>query len=345
MRQSRVLAWGVRLSGVLLMALVFLFPPGRSQAQDQSDLAQASSLASQRLLTAITRAGNRLVAVGARGHIILSDDEGRTWRQAQKVPTRVLLTAVSFVDARRGWAGGHDAVILVTRDGGETWALQHRAPDLEAPVLGFHFLDPVRGLAVGAFGLVLETDDNGATWRAGTIDGNGPPGFDAPVELSSDGHLNTIFPLKDGSRLVAGEFGRVFRADRATRRFKQVPSGYEGSLWGGIGTPTGTALLFGMRGTVLRSGDGGATWTRIPLDTRQSLSGAALLANGGIALVGLSGTIAVSLDDGQTFTVLHRADRKNLTDVVGTRGSALVAVGEAGVVRLHLDQAQAQARR
>src|SRR5690554_6830126 len=34
-------------------------------------------------LTAVTKAGERLVAVGQRGHILLSDDAGESWRQAQ----------------------------------------------------------------------------------------------------------------------------------------------------------------------------------------------------------------------------------------------------------------------
>lgn len=41
----------------------------------------------------VVHAGKRLVAVGDRGHILYSDDQGNTWTQA-KVPTRQLLTAV-----------------------------------------------------------------------------------------------------------------------------------------------------------------------------------------------------------------------------------------------------------
>src|SRR5690606_13540205 len=72
----------------------------------------------------LARAGDRVVAVGDRGHIIYSDDEGQHWRQAE-TPTSVLLTAVCFADAEHGWAVGHDAVVLGTRDGGATWVLQY----------------------------------------------------------------------------------------------------------------------------------------------------------------------------------------------------------------------------
>ena len=70
---------------------------------------------------------SRVIAVGDRGYIVLSDDNGRTWRRA-KSPAAPLLTAVEFLDANNGWAVGHDSVILATADGGETWVQQFAAP-------------------------------------------------------------------------------------------------------------------------------------------------------------------------------------------------------------------------
>jgi len=48
-------------------------------------------------MLAIARAGNRLVAAGERGIVLLSDDGGATWRQAS-VPVQVTLTTMRFVD-------------------------------------------------------------------------------------------------------------------------------------------------------------------------------------------------------------------------------------------------------
>src|SRR5271154_2331091 len=73
------------------------------------------------------RVGTRIVAVGDRGYIIISDDRGTTWRRA-KAPAAPMLTGVDFLDAQQGIAVGHDSVILVTRDGGETWTQQFSAP-------------------------------------------------------------------------------------------------------------------------------------------------------------------------------------------------------------------------
>lgn len=85
--------------------------------------AEISSRAPSSALLGIARAGSRLVAVGERGIVLLSDDNGASWRQSP-APVSVSLTAVQFVDARRGWAVGHCGVVLASTDGGATWSLR-----------------------------------------------------------------------------------------------------------------------------------------------------------------------------------------------------------------------------
>src|SRR5690606_5595684 len=97
------------------------------QAADETVAPKPAEIApksAQALLTAIDAAGDRLVAVGSRGHIPLSTDGGALWKQVA-VPVRGLLTDVRFVDAQTGWAVGHDATILKTTDGGDSWTLQN----------------------------------------------------------------------------------------------------------------------------------------------------------------------------------------------------------------------------
>ena len=91
------------------------------------------------LLLDAAQTGTRIVAVGERGRIVLSDDEGHSWRYAAS-PTEATLTAVHFAGDRRGWAVGHDATILLSRDGGETWDQVHAAPGAAARGrVGNHF--------------------------------------------------------------------------------------------------------------------------------------------------------------------------------------------------------------
>ena len=72
-----------------------------------------SDLAVRSLVLDVDRAGDRLVVVGERGHILTSDDNGATWTQSP-VPTRANLTGIDFADDTTGWAvaiGGGRLVI------------------------------------------------------------------------------------------------------------------------------------------------------------------------------------------------------------------------------------------
>lgn len=79
--------------------------------------------ASDGLLLDVAKAGERLVAVGDQGRVLISDDQGKQWHQVQS-PVSVLLTAVYFSDAQHGWAVGHDGIVIHTKDAGETWIKQ-----------------------------------------------------------------------------------------------------------------------------------------------------------------------------------------------------------------------------
>ena len=123
----------------IVSAVVAFAACGSARAQvDPDDFAnkpaEIEPLAAQSLLLDLATAGTRMVAVGERGHVLLSDDHGATWRQAKSVPTRAMLTAVFFADNEYGWAVGHDETILNTVDGGETWTRSHFAPEAQQPL-------------------------------------------------------------------------------------------------------------------------------------------------------------------------------------------------------------------
>ena len=86
---------GRYISASILASVVGLTATtAHAQWQDPLDTPAMSTLkAHKSLLLDVTNAGERLVAVGERGHIIFSNDEGRTWRQAT-TPVLTTLTAV-----------------------------------------------------------------------------------------------------------------------------------------------------------------------------------------------------------------------------------------------------------
>lgn len=285
-----------------------------------------SGKAARSLLLDIVHAGSRLVTVGERGHILYSDDQGNTWVQA-RVPTRQMLTAVQFVDSRHGWAVGHDALILVSEDGGASWSKQFEDLEREAPLLDVWFGDLTTGFATGAYGALLMTDDGGRHWQ------------DISDRLDNEDqyHLNGIAAIKDAGLFIVGEAGSMFRSRDDGLSWEKLEGPYQGSLFGVIGTARpATLLAYGLRGNLFRSTDFGDSWTQIELDAARGplefgLANASLLADGSLVLVGNGGSVLRSTDDGQSFKIFNRPDRVSLAGVTANDQGSLILVGQGGV--------------
>lgn len=297
--------------------------------------AESARLAAQSLLTDLAQAGARIVAVGERGHVLLSDNKGQTWRQAKSVPTQNLLTGVCFSDERRGIAVGHDEIILTTADGGETWRRQHYAPEAQQPLLDV-LCNGSDAIAVGAYSVYFSSSDHGATWSERKFAPTQPAApkaqtRDAADDLTEDFHLNRIVGAS-GSRLyIAAEAGHLYRSDDAGATWIALASPYEGSFFGVLPLNGDSLLAYGLRGHLFRSDDTGATWRKIETHTEAMLNDAVRLPRGGVAVVGLSGAVLTSEDDGEHFALAQQSDRKGLSAVLPDGASELVTVGEGGV--------------
>jgi len=119
--------------------------------------------------------------VGAGSTLLQTVDGGASWRagevagstqkisvqaSAQTSAPKLRLNAVSFADARRGWAVGARGAVLATIDGGRTWLAQ--TSGTESDLFDVKFFDAREGRAVGADGVAIHTADGGATWRVET---------------------------------------------------------------------------------------------------------------------------------------------------------------------------------
>lgn len=285
--------------------------------------AEMARLASRNLLLGLTQAGSTLVAVGDRGNILLSSD-GQTWKQVP-VPVNVTLTAVTFADAKNGWAVGHDATIVHSVDGGLTWTLQQFKPEKGEPLLNVFAVDAQRAFGVGAYGMFLQTADAGVTWTEVEA---------APVR--EDGlHLNTMIRLGDGSLFIAGETGLVGVSTDGVA-WERLPAPYEGSLFGALPRGGKGALVFGLRGNVLMTDDVRAgAWRSVDIGTVQSMFGGAVLPDGRFVLVGSDGEIVYVRPDGTSRRAPPASG--SLSGVVAV-GDRLQMVGEDGVARAQLSQ-------
>ena len=320
--------------------------------------AAQSERAHQRVLLAITRAGERLVSVGVRGIVVLSDDHGVSWRQA-KVPVSVSLTNVHFVSGKTGWAVGHSGVVLHSADGGETWVrqldgVQAAALILEAakaraqgggeaaqkelaeaqqavsdgpdkPFLDLHFFDAQRGLVVGAYGLALSTEDGGKTWQPWTHRIPNPQGK----------HLYRIHAAR-GDLLLAGERGALFRSRDGGKTFASISTPYAGSYFGVLSGAPQELLAFGLRGSVYGSRDDGASWLKRDTGSPAALTDGLRLSDGSLLLINQAGEVFSSSDQGATFRRLPLAHSQPASGVVQAADGALVTCGLRGVMRLSL---------
>jgi photosystem II stability/assembly factor-like uncharacterized protein len=309
------------ISSLVLAAILFAPFAGGAVARAETVTAGLkpaviAPLAVQSLMLAATRAGDRLVAVGERGHILLSDDNGKSWRQVP-VPANAALTGVSFIDARQGWAVGHDAVILHTVDGGESWKLQHADPELEQPLMDVLFTDASHGVAVGAYGLYLETSDGGASWNDRKIS-------------DDDFHFNAIIAPTPETRLLVGEAGTLFHSTDAGVTWQPIESPYDGSFFDALALGPQSFLIYGLQGHIYRTDDAGASWVKVESGTTAGLMGGTVLADGTVELVGAQGAILTSRDGGRSFSISKRPDRVALADIVQAGNGTVILLGEAG---------------
>jgi photosystem II stability/assembly factor-like uncharacterized protein len=282
--------------------------------------------AAQAAMLATAWAGPRVVAVGAHGVVLLSDDQGKHWRQAAKVPLDATLTGVAFVDDKDGWAVGHAGVVLHTGDGGEQWEVQRSTPDQDRPLFAVHFFDRANGVAVGLWSQVLTTSDGGQHWTARQL--AAPPG-----SKRADLNLFGLFAGPGNALYAAAEKGYLLHSADQGMSWNYLATGYTGSLWAGTALADGGLLVGGLRGALYRSVDAGQSWVRI--DTGSSVSITALARSGRereVLAVGQDGLTMRSLDAGASFRASYRQDRLPLYAVLPNAGSAPPLMSARGPV-------------
>lgn len=353
------------------LAVALTAPCGAVMAAAFQDPLQTPAMATRRgalaPLAAVARSGDRLVAVGRRGLVLTSDLNGQVWQQAE-VPVSCDLVALHFPTPQRGWAVGHDGVILHSADGGLRWSRQadgrsladamraHYEQRLQAghadaqtwveqarrwqsdgpihPLFSVWFEDERRGWVGGAFGLLFRTRDGGQHWE---------PAFDR-LDNPKGLHLYGLTGTRTAAGaevLMAGEQGLAAVLSPGADRWTRLKLPYEGSLFGAAAAPTAPSsagatpgtqwLLHGMRGNAFISDDRGGSWRRLPLPTRAGLTAAALDGRGGLLLATQVGECLVSADAGASFNRLKPAAPMPYFGLASAGDRRVALVGMAGV--------------
>lgn len=334
--------------------------------------AEIGEVSMRGLVLDITRAGDRLVAVGGYGVILFSDDDGESWRQAQ-VPVQSTLTAVHFPTAEKGWAVGHDAVILHSDNRGETWTLQldgrqtgdilvasaeawvARLEEEAAHSVGIDedlmmsqdaalmaLDEALREQEIGPNRPLLDVYfiDESTGYALGafnyffvTKDG-GRSWEDFAPDLPNPEmlHLYNLTQQSDGSLIVVGEFGLLLRSPDGII-WETLKLDYEGTLFQAT-SAEGRTWAAGLRGNIFYSDDAGDSWEHLPLQVENSWLGATALPGGGALLAGLAGAL-LQVEGGATPRAeFDQVARVHLASVIPLAGGFLLLAGEGGLMRL-----------
>lgn len=296
------------------------------------------------VLLGAAKAGSRLVAVGERGLVLLSDDQGKSWRQAP-TPVSVTLTAVRFSDANNGVAVGHGGTVLTTGDGGQNWiarldgrkaaaivlaaaraaqqpaAIENAerlvADGPDKPLFDVQMLSGTRLLVVGAYGLVLESRDGGLNWQSWINR------FDNPKGL----HYYALRQRGD-TFLIAGEQGMVQLSSDGGLTFKRIETPYRGSFFTAELPDAQDLVLAGLRGNVWRSHDGGRSWAQLNNPVAASITGSALLPDGKLVLCNQAGMLLQP--DGNQLQPLRTASMPAFNGLLAINDQKLVALTNMG---------------
>ncbi|MCB1678406.1 MAG: hypothetical protein KDI16_06955 [Halioglobus sp.] len=308
-----------------------------------TDYAMPMKKAASSLLLDIAAVGDRLVAVGERGHILYSDDGGESWVQT-RVPTSAMLTRVFFISDKLGWAVGHDGNILVSRDGGVNWELQREGISAQAQ------LNEVRAgkakARVEALSQQLQTapgEDAPALSEAlqeATHDlERARETLDAPVYAPP---LMDIWFANPEQGWASGAYGTLLRTQNGGRQWddwsRKVDNPDELHLNGVIGDPDGNLYLASEWGTVFRSLTQGESWEPLETGYDGSFFGVvASPASGSVFAYGLLGTVYRSTDQGESWEPLTSGARASLFGALATAQGALLFVGQGSTAVLSRD--------
>ena len=258
------------------------------------------------------------VIVGDRGQILVTHGTYKNLWAPRDSKTKEMLTSLSFIDDKHGWAAGHGGIIIHTKDGGENWEVQRESSPRNLPLFDIQFVSKNIGYASGAYDTLLKSVDGGKSWSS--------------IPTGTDAIYNGLFFHDAENGFLLGEFGSLLKTSDGGESWKQVNiGGYQGSLFGITFLSRQKALAYGISGKLFISHDGGENWTDIPTGTEEALFMAAAKGDD-VVIVGRSGIILLSNDSAKSFIKEFEPDNYSLAGVCAHAGDGFVAVGEFGKI-------------
>jgi photosystem II stability/assembly factor-like uncharacterized protein len=332
----------MRLKIVVFTFALFIVISAFSQEKNKS---YQAPLVSQSLLLDITHTDTKFIAVGERGHIVLSDD-GKHWSQAD-VPNLSTLTAVDFV-GNNGWAVGHDATILKSHDDGESWVLQYYAPENERPFLDVLFFNENHGIAVGAYGVFYRTRNAGETWTPEMHpEFLNPDDQEYLNEIKEEDeafyleemasilpHLNRLSQMGERT-YIAGETGLLAYSDDYGVSWERMDINYYGSFFDLVHTESGRIFAVGLRGSLFEYDQEKELWNNLKSGTTSSLNSIISIDNTMSLVVGNNGA-QVTIGPKKVSFIKNENGKSIMNGV--SKENTIVAVTDIGIQQIQKDR-------
>lgn len=311
-----------------------------------------SNKASESLLQDIVRVGDKLVAVGERGHIIYSETHGKSWQQAD-VPTRAMLNAVFFVSSDKGWAVGYDGLVLNTVDGGKSWSMQldglkftrkrmaDRIPVLEDKLKD---LEEKKTAADDDLAAAEEGGEENLTQYEEMVDELEEEISTLETELEdartalSDTVANPLMDVwfrDENNGFVVGAFGEFLKTEDGGVTWSSISESLDNDDRHHLNAIAGRGnLMFisGEAGHIYRSNDGGGTWSLLesPDPENGSFFTVNIISDEEVLVAGLRGAIYRSVDQGDSWKHIPEDLHKNMNSAYFTGNDTVLAVGNDG---------------
>ncbi len=297
--------------------------------------ARNSNLSPSSILMDIEKVNGRLVAVGERGHILVSED-ACNWVQAD-VPVAVTLTGLCFPTNDKGWAVGHDGVVLHTEDGGKTWKKQ-----IDGKKINELLFNQIKQMIQAKTELLedrktelTEEEQEALVLELEELDLISNDAALA-IEEGPTRPLMDVWFRNDQEGIIIGSFGMILGTRDGGRtwkphldRFDNVP-GYHHY---GITRSGDDLFIAGEAGRLYRSEDFGQTWQRLESPYEGSFFGIISDPSGGFVMVfGLRGHLYYTSDRGDSWQSLNTGKMASLSGGAFLSDGTLCLVGVDGSI-------------